>query len=184
MTMLGAWTRWYQQLSPDAQPAPYGASESYRLGADWLADCSRVEDWGCGTGWLRTFIPLDRYHGIDGTASPFADEVADLRTHRSETPGLFMRHVLEHNHDWRDVLDATQASFTERMALILFTPMAPQTREHPELASLGGIDVPVISFAHGDLVARFAPGVAWTFEDLASPETFFGVERIYYLERT
>lgn len=182
--MVGRWDHWYGRLDPGAQPSPYGASESYQRGADYLADCWLVEDWGCGTGWLRTFIPLDRYHGIDGTASPFADEVCDLRTRRSQTPGLFLRHVLEHNHDWRQVLDSAQASFTERMVLILFTPMADATREHPELAGLGGIDVPVISFAHQDLVARFAPGVAWTFEDLHSPETFFGVERIYYLERT
>jgi len=181
--MLDAWARWYERIPADAQPAPYGASESYRRGADWLADCKLVQDWGAGTGWLRTFIPLERYLGIDGTASPFADVVADLRHLRTRTPGLFLRHVLEHNHDWEQVLDATQASFTERMALILFTPMSTETREHPELAGLGGIDVPVISFAHDDLVARFAPGVAWTFEDLHSPETFFGVERIYYLER-
>lgn len=182
--MLGAWTRWYERLAPDAQPSPYGASESYQRGADWLKDCKLIQDWGCGTGWLRTIVPPERYLGIDGTVSPFADVVTDLRHLRSETPGLFMRHVLEHNHDWRDVLDATQESFTRRMALILFTPMSPVTREHPDLAGLGGIDVPVISFAHADLVARFAPGVAWTLEDLHSPETFFGVERIYYLERT
>lgn len=180
--MLGAWRSWYDRIPPDAQPAPYGASESYRRGADWL-DGLQVEDWGCGTGWLRTFIPLDRYHGVDGTASPFADEISDLRTRRSRTPGLFMRHVLEHNHDWQQVLDSAVASFTERMVLVLFTPMSTATGEHPDLFGLGGVQVPVISFAHDDLAARFGPGVAWTFEDLHSPQTFFGVERIYYLQR-
>jgi hypothetical protein len=182
-SMLGRWDRWYGRLRPDAPPMPYGASRSYRRGADWLASCALVEDWGCGTGWLRTLVPPERYRGLDGTASPFADEVCDLTTYRSAVPGVFMRHVLEHNHQWRQVLDNALASFTQRMALVLFTPMAEATHPLPELDGASGIAVPVISFRHEDLVERFGPDVAWSFEDLASPETWFRTERIYLLER-
>jgi hypothetical protein len=180
---LGRWDPWYSRLTPGVAPAPYGASGSYQRGADWLADCARVEDWGCGTGWLRTLVPAQRYWGVDGTASPFADAVVDLAVYRSQVEGVFMRHVLEHNHDWQQVLDNAVASFTQRMVLILFTPMVERTRAWQELAGVGGVDVPVISFAHQELTDRFGPGVTWSFEDLASPETWFRTERIYLLER-
>lgn len=77
-TMLGAWAPWYAAIDADATPQPYGDSASYRLGASWLERCALVEDWGCGLGWLRRFVPPGRYRGVDGTASPFADEVVDL----------------------------------------------------------------------------------------------------------
>jgi hypothetical protein len=181
--MLGRWDPWYKRLPRGAPPMPYGRSSSYQRGAEWLAWCDLIEDWGCGTGWLRTMVPPDRYRGIDGSASPFADVVADLAEYRSQVPGLFMRHVLEHNRDWRTVLDNALASFTYRMVLILFTPMAEQTHELTELEGAGGIDVPAISFRHEDLTGRFPPEVAWTHADMASPETWFRTERLYFLER-
>jgi len=58
--MLGRWDPWYARLPRGTPPMPYGRSSSYRRGADWLADCPLVEDWGAGTGWLRTLIPPAR----------------------------------------------------------------------------------------------------------------------------
>jgi hypothetical protein len=66
-TNVGKWTFWYEGTE---QPWPYGDTTSYEIGAAWLAGCARVEDWGCGAGWLSTLIPADRYRGIDG--DPFA----------------------------------------------------------------------------------------------------------------
>jgi hypothetical protein len=183
VSLLGAWAPWYDQLPADAQPAPYGDSASYRLAATWLEPCERVEDWGSGTGWLRRFVPPDRYVGVDGTPSPFTDVVADLARYRTRVPGICLRHVLEHNRHWPEVLDNALGSFTRRMCLVLFSPMDEETREVPGLFGQGGIPVPVISFCARDLERRFPPDVGWTAEDIASPETWFGVERLYYLER-
>ena len=116
MTNVGKWTAWYQGLE---EPWPYGETTSYEIGAAWLADCARTEDWGCGAGWLSTLIPPDRYRGVDGTPSPRCAEVVDLVEYRSTVPGIFMRHILEHNYEWARLLDNALASFTERMALIL-----------------------------------------------------------------
>ena len=91
--------------------------------------CQTVEDWGCGLGWFRRYIsPPREYLGIDGSASPFADIVHDLRTYRSGKPhGILMRHVLEHNHHWKPILDNAIASFTKGLCLILFTPWQVKT---------------------------------------------------------
>jgi hypothetical protein len=97
MTNVGKWADWYHGL---ADSWPYGETTSYEIGAAWLADCALTEDWGCGAGWLRTLIPPERYRGIDGTASSVCDEVVDLVAYRSTVPGIFMRHILEHNRMW------------------------------------------------------------------------------------
>ena len=58
----------YQQRLTDAL-AHERETTSYEIGAAWLAECARTEDWGCGAGGLSTLIPPARYPGIDGTPS-------------------------------------------------------------------------------------------------------------------
>jgi hypothetical protein len=176
MTNVGKWAVWYQDVG---EPWPYGDTTSYEIGASWLAGCALIEDWGCGPGWLRTLLPTGRYRGIDGSASPHCDVVADLTAYRSTVPGIFMRHVLEHNEAWARILDNAIASFTERMALILFTPERPTTEAiavHPELG------VPDIAFRLADLTARFPSHVTYSVQQLPSA-TQYGSETILLLER-
>jgi hypothetical protein len=162
-------------------PQPIGLTETYERGLAWLADCELIEDWGCGLGWVRTLVAADRYRGIDGSATPFADEVADLERYRSCVPGIFMRHVLEHNYAWATILDNAIASFTLRMVLILFTPMGARTQSI-EPSNLPWVDAPNISFRHEDLVGHFG-GAAHTFEDVDGGGYYYH-ERIYYLEKS
>lgn len=181
VTNLGKWDRWYALLGDAAEPQPYAQTITYELGAAWLADCETVEDWGCGKGWLRTLIDPGRYRGIDGSASPFADEIADLADYRSEVPGVFMRHVIEHDPRWREILANALASFTHRMVLILFTPLAEQTHDIAWEVDPG---VPNLAFALVDLAAVFAEAgaVTWHQTTLATPSQF-GTETVFYLQR-
>lgn len=176
MVNVGKWSDWYQGRE---QPWPYGDTTSYEIGAAWLEPCALVEDWGCGAGWLRTLVPPDRYRGIDGTSSSFCDEVVDLVAYRSRVPGIFMRHVLEHDYDWREMLDNALASFTERMALILFTPEGAVTEE---IAFHRDIGVPDIAFRLADITDRFPPDVTFAVQRIASA-TQYGSETILLLER-
>ena len=176
----GKWSPWYNEIAYGADPAPYADTATYQMGADWLTGCANVEDWGCGTGWARQFFNTSQYTGVDGTASPFADHVADLTVYRSSVDGVFMRHVLEHNHQWRRVLDNAVQSFRKRMVLILFTPMVDNTIIIPPYDN-DGIDVPNIAFRHEDLAERFGRA-SFSFTDLPS-DTFYGTERIYLLEK-
>jgi hypothetical protein len=176
MTNVGKWTAWYQNSQ---EPWPYGDTTSYEIGATWLAGCTLTEDWGCGTGWLRTVLPLGRYRGIDGTASAGCDAVVDLVEYRSTVPGIFLRHVLEHNYAWERILDNAVASFTERMVLILFTPERPVTETIDFRADIG---VPDIAFRLADLTERFPPDVTYTVHRILSA-TQYGSETILLLER-
>jgi hypothetical protein len=171
--VLGVWDRW----NATTETEPYGMSDTYRLGAEWLLPCSLVEDWGCGRGFLRNFIPRARYRGLDGSP-PWADYIVDLTTYRSTVPGIFIRHVLEHNREWEAILANAVASFTQRMALILFTPVSSST---VEIAWSDDLGVPDIAFAPGDIEAAF-DGLGWTKETMTSP-TQYGVETIYRVIR-
>lgn len=120
-TLYGPWS-----YAHSTESGAYDDTPSYLLAAGWLAPCDLVEDWGCGTGWMGRFIQ-GTYRGVDGAWSPWCDVQADLRTYTSDVPGAVMRHVLEHNHDWRQIAENFHASWRERAALVLFIP--PQTED-------------------------------------------------------
>lgn len=170
MTVVGAWDRWYAGLE---EPAPYGDDATYRAGAAWFAECSLVEDWGCGKGWMRRFVAGD-YRGIDGSATPFADVIVDLTTYRSTAPGVFVRHVLEHNYEWATILDNAVASAQERLCVVLFTPLVEQTHE---IAFADDPGVPDIAFALEDITNRIDVRFTCEVETIATA-TQYGTETI------
>lgn len=179
MTNLGKWDRWYYGLRKN-DPQPYGDTVTYQLGAEWLKDCSLIEDWGCGKGWFSKFVPAEKYVGIDGSHSPFATLTRDLVNYTSNVPGIFMRHVIEHNYEWKTLLNKALISFQERMVLILFTPLVEETHEVFYNHDPG---VPDMAFSLKDLVELFeAAGVSYHYETVSS-HTNYGEETIFYLEK-
>src|SRR5262249_37489055 len=105
--------------------------------------------------------------------------VADLTRYTSRVEGVLLRHVLEHNHAWKDILDNALRSFTRRMVLVLFTPFSDVTRVIGFNPAMG---VPDISFARADIIRRFT-GLTWTLEENLPTTTQYGVEHVFYLER-
>lgn len=99
----------------------YGQEQSYRIGMEWLMPCDLVEDWGCALAYAKNYR-IGAYRGIDGTPGA-ADVIADLSEYRSKVEGVHMRGILEHNHDWRVILNNALDSFTKRMSLMLYVPM-------------------------------------------------------------
>jgi hypothetical protein len=134
-TLYGEWN--YFNVK---EPFPYDDTISYRLAAEWVAGRGLVEDWGCGTAWMRRYVG-GLYRGVDGAWSRFADVHADLRTYRSNVPCAVMRHVLEHNFDWRAIAANFTDSWHDRAALILFIP--PQVED----LDVGGPEWPVPDLA-------------------------------------
>jgi len=124
------------------------------------------------------FVPEGRYFGVDGSpeAAPYADKITDLTTYTSSVDGIFIRHILEHNYGWRDVLANAVDSFTERLVLIMFTPFGERT---VPLARNALIDM---SFRKSDITDYFK-GLDVREEHLISPDTQYKVEHIFYVER-
>jgi hypothetical protein len=174
---MGRWDGWYRGV---VEAEPYGGDLTYQLGAEWL-DGMAVEDWGCGKGWMRRFVPAGLYRGIDGSWSPHADEVVDLESYRSDVDGIFMRHVLEHCFGWPLVLENALRSFRRRMALVLFTPFGEVTREIGFCEEVG---VPDISFRREDLTGQLdGAGVDWSLREALPSDTYYGVEHVFFIER-
>jgi hypothetical protein len=176
MSNVGLWNKMFADREDSF---PFANTRSYALGAEWLEGLD-VEDWGCGMGWMRNFIPPERYLGVDGSHSNFVDRVVDLAEYRSRTPGLFMRHVLEHNHEWRKVLDNALASFTERMFLVLFTPLVEETRDLTPWDN--SPKVPNYGFRVEDLTSRFGD-VQWEMDSIQSKLLFGERETIFRISR-
>lgn len=176
MSNVGLWEEMFREAK---EPRPFANTVTYELGAEWL-DGLDIEDWGCGMGWLRTLVPPGRYRGIDGSRSKFVDEVVDLAEYRSRTPGLFMRHVLEHDFRWRQILDNAIASFSERMFLVLFIPLSEETRDLTP--GDNSPNVPNFTFRLQDLTDRF-DDATWEMEAIDSPDVLGRVETIFRLSR-
>lgn len=178
---LGKWDRWYAPLKKKS-PQPYGDSETYEIGAEFLADCDMIEDWGCGKGWFRTLVDGDRYRGVDGSHTPWADEIADLSVYRSDVDGIFMRHVLEHDYRWASILSGAAASARHRLVVVLFTPLA--AKETTEIAFADDPGVPDLSFTEADIREPLeAAGFTVEIRTVDPSPTQYGVETVFLARR-
>lgn len=175
MSNLNKWNRWYKGVK---DPEPYGDTVTYQMGADFLEGCETIEDWGCGKGWFRQFVPEHVYTGIDGSETVFADVQVDLARYQSDPDGIYMRHVLEHDWNWRNILASATASFRKKFVLVLFTPTSDTTHE---IAYADDPGVPDISFAVSDITDYFGP-FSWTVETLETA-TQYGTETVFFVER-
>lgn len=174
---------------------PYGDTTTYHRGVEFLRTCETIEDWGCGRGWLRTLVRPEVYRGIDvgvdsiACSNHFADVYANLSEYHSDTPGLFMRHVLEHNFDWRRILRNAISSFRNRMFLAVFTPLLTDSEDDAKVIALHGPPehpyydppVPNLSFRRAAVEAEFA-GLKFTYESLLTG-TQYGEEHLWRLTK-
>jgi len=177
MSNAGRWNDWYRGETRE-EPASYGSVETYELGHMFLKSCQSIEDWGCGRGYMRTLCDPNVYVGIDGSETPHADIVQDLTTRLSSPEGIFMRHVLEHNEDWRIVLDNAVASAKRKLCIVLFTPLAETTHQ----IAWNDIGVPDISFEWNDIVQPMARKFTNIWSSNLSTDTQYGQETIFYAD--
>ena len=184
--MSDKWNDWYKNLTlNDMGSFVYGDTETYKMGYLFLKDCDKVEDWGCGAGGFKRFFvngDLNKYTGIDGSKTPFADVITDLTKYMSNVDGIFMRHVLEHNYDWKLILGNACKSFNKKMCLILFTHFSDETKEIAHNLK-HGVDVPDLSFNKNELTGIFEDhGVKYILMSIQS-NTGYGIEHVFYLEK-
>jgi hypothetical protein len=167
----------YPKYERDEVPSIYG-TETYETPINWLLEtCDSIEDWGCGYAWARRFVPEGKYYGVDGSpeAAPYADEICDLTTRKSDVDGIFIRHILEHNYSWRNVLENATASFRKRLVLIIFTPFGEHTK--PMVSN----DLVDLSFRKQEITDYFK-GLSVREEHLAT-DTQYKIEHLFYVER-
>jgi hypothetical protein len=145
-----------------------------------------VEDWGCGFGGFQQYIGTHQtYVGIDGSKSRFATTIADLSVYRSSADAIHIRHVLEHNPAWRDILHNVLASFTQRAVLTLFTPLAETEQTIARYPNFNGTGVEMvdISLPEGELEQAFTAANLKVTRRRLRTKTQYKVEHMYLLAR-
>jgi hypothetical protein len=158
--------------------SPYGEDTTYKKAAQFLGPGNLVEDWGCGAAYACRFFTPEAYIGVDG-ASGFANKIADLRTYRSDVDGILLRHVLEHNWEWKVILKNALSSARNKLVLITFTPFSDVTHQ---IAWNEKEKVPDLSFCKQDLLDILAFNYFVT-EETVQTDTQYGTETLFYVTK-
>ncbi len=180
---MGKWDEEYEdiQLNPKRDNLYGRTHETYEMGATFLADCAIVEDWGCGAGTFMQYrAPLGGLTMVDGSKTPFADKIVDLTKYTTETDGIFIRHVLEHNEDWTKILTNALKSAKNKVCLILFTPMEKRTTIIAHEV-IDGVDVPDISFAYSDIEGVVNKYGSFVYSGKLVTDTQYKEEHVFYI---
>lgn len=119
LSNIGKWDRWYELPGVIESRQPFGKLHTYHEACSWFEGVSLVADWGCGKGYFGELFK-GQVIGIDGSHSPYADVIADLTEYKEKSPGILIRHVLEHEPNWRLVLKNALTAFTDKAMLIFF----------------------------------------------------------------
>lgn len=140
---VGKWP--YNEETPQGR---YGEESSYEAAVEFLDGLGLVEDWGCGTAWAKRHFKRSKYVGVDGTKSPWCDEVDDLVTRTSSPDGILLRHVLEHNYKWRDLLANACVCAKSKITIVFFVPFSLVERDH-----IPSLFVPTLGLVRDDVIA-------------------------------
>jgi hypothetical protein len=184
--MTDKWNNWYKDLTiNDCGSFRYGETATYELGYNFLQTCDKIEDWGCGAGGFKRYFlndVLNKYVGVDGSNTPFADIKTDLTGYISNVDGIYMRHVLEHNYEWKQILENACKSFQTKMCLVLFTPFSEETTEIAHNLR-HGVDVPDMSFNKNEIIDVFEKNnIKYELLTINS-NTGYNIEHVFYLNK-
>lgn len=184
--MADKWNNWYKNLTQEQCGSfVYGDTETYKIGYTYLNTCDKIEDWGCGAGGFKRFFLQDgshKYSGVDGSETPFADIKTDLINYQSNVEGIYMRHVLEHNYEWKQILENACQSFTKKMCLVLFTPFNTPTKEIAHNLK-HGVDVPDLSLDKNELLDIFKKyNIQYKLITLIT-NTGYNIEHVFFLDK-
>ena len=144
--MLNKWAG-HRKATAGNDQGCYGIETTYAKAAQFLND-GPVEDWGCGKAYAKKFFTVP-YTGLDGTPDG-CDTVVELSRYTSQTHGILLRHVLEHNFDWAKLLQNALTS-CKKLCIIVCTAFSDSTH----LLYIDEFGIPVFSFKKTDLTEKF-----------------------------
>lgn len=184
MTNLNKWDVIWR-LHKAGDYTPFGSPLTYNKAAEWLKDCSLIEDWGCGRAFFSTIFEKGRVRSIDATKNPHVDLQADMAEYKSQVPGIIIRHMLEHNYDWATILENALGSFQQRMCIIIYTPFITDCFWKVLEIIEKWNNIPVIAFnrEYFESLIKKHPEITYIIEaDLPCGHDYH-VEHVIYLEK-
>ena len=150
-------------------------------------DIKDLEDWGCGNCVFKEYckkLENIKYIGVDGSNTGYQDKVADLTNYKSDVDCIYIRHILEHNHEYEKILNNGLQSFKKVLILILFTPFSDDETKVINSGELSGYTIPDISFKKDELISIIEKNNC-TYEkmEISNTHTQYQVENIFIIKR-
>lgn len=184
---LGLWNEFYKGRTKRKM---YSDPITATLASQWLniKEIKTIEDWGCGFGGFKDYVaPHQTYVGVDGSESAFVDKIEDLEKYTTVVDAIHMRHVLEHNQQWRIIFRNFLKSFEKRAVLTLFTPFTEKEtiiklRENAWGTGRSMVDISLPLDEITNIISEFSNIKYHTRFDLVT-ETQYKIEHIFYLEK-
>ena len=186
---LGLWNNVYENEAVNFG-IMYGDDYTAKLASEWLNQDSitTIEDWGCGYGGFKNFIaPHQTYIGVDGSNTPFADKIVDLSMYETQVDAIHLRHVIEHNQNWKIILENFLSGFTKKAVLTLFTPFMAETTTVAAYENWRGTGTTMvdISLSYDELMSIISKhqDIKVKTELNLNTHTQYKVEHVFYLEK-
>lgn len=185
---LSAWDKLWKGRSKDEKDI------SLLRVVDFINDDEEVktlEDWGCGICICQKYFRPDiSYTGVDGTKVLETVKVADLNEYKSKVDAIFMRHVLEHNPNWRQMLQNLLDSFTRKAIIMVFTPFSKEAHDTSVPSGYVGVNnkgekvsVPDINMVRSDFEEILKKNnVSYAVKEM-NTKTVYGMDTVFYLSK-
>ena len=199
---LGVWNTFWRGRGPQEECPMMRKTIGFINGRPEIHE---IEDWGCGVTALRKYIdPRIRYIGLDGSDTGYQTRLVDLTTYKSNVDAIFMRHVLEHNWAWQQMLQSVLLSFQKRAIVIVFTPWSDDAAMHkvlnqhemhsenkegqrvviPDLALPKAVFMRIISDCQEQMLRTEQTVLKYKMEEGLPTNTVYGQDHIFFFEKT
>ncbi len=143
-----------------------------------------IEDWGCGNCVFKEYVKNINYVGIDGSDTGYQNKIEDLTKYKTKVEGIYIRHVLEHNYDYKKILENALQSFEKILLLVLFTPFT--SKEETNILStcyLQGNNIPDIAFNKTHLINIINQNnCSYELIEKIKSKTSYGYENIFIIK--
>jgi hypothetical protein len=176
---VSKWDNWYKELGNEPSSYKYSETESYKIAANFLKELDVVEDWGVGGGGFLNHLPSAI--GVDGSDTPFAHKkFIDLCNYVSKVNGVHLRHVLEHNYEWKQVLKNALTSAKDKLVITFFIPFSDGQTKELAHNLIYGVDVPDLSISKKEFDSILQSFSTKKIEIISLENgTAYGIEIIY-----
>ena len=145
-----------------------------------------LEDWGCGNCVFKEYLNKNiKYIGVDGSNTGFQDKIQDLTNYITNIDGIYLRHVLEHNNDYKQIFQNALQSFNKVLVLVLFTPFTSKNEiDILTTCELKGKIIPDIAFNKKHIIDIIQNNnSSYALIENVKSKTGYGYEQVFIIKK-
>ena len=107
-----------------------------------------------------------------------------MAKYRSNSEGIYIRHILEHNDEYKKILDNALMSFTNTLILVLFTPFTDNSEtDIISSCKLEGRVIPDIAFNKNHIIKIIEEkNCSYELVENIKSKTFYNFENMFIIK--